>query len=331
MQKNNSRQMVKSTWLCTLALALSLTLFLSSYTDAWAQSTLPATQDTFVDPNNPTVNYDAGKPNGGRLEVAYSRLIEFAPTRRFLLQFDLSGTATNLSASPVVLYLGENNIPANATVTLSLYTTGDTWQETTVTHNTTPAPGTLLQSIAIAADTENTQLRFDAPAVSDYLEGERTGDGTASLLLRLDTDERSVAFGGNLLFEDREGSADGVNGNEPHIVIVPPTAAGDCNSDLAINAGDLSAVVLEIFDGDGAAAADVAGGAFPGAPGCDANQDTTINAGDITCVVLRIFNGPNACEQAVASPTTPSAQIAERESAETHTSQLFLPLVVSDE
>lgn len=70
----------------------------------------------------------------------------------------------------------------------------------------------------------------------------------------------------------------------------------DCNLDFHVNAGDLSAVVLEIFDGDGTLAADTPGATFLGSPdGCDANGDDTVSAADLSCIVLRIFNGPGSC------------------------------------
>lgn len=62
-----------------------------------------------------------------------------------------------------------------------------------------------------------------------------------------------------------------------------------------VDAGDITACVLEIFDGDGNSWLDAPGGTFAGTPGCDANADTIIDAGDITCTVLLIFDGPTAC------------------------------------
>ncbi|MEA3336585.1 MAG: hypothetical protein U9R25_11790 [Chloroflexota bacterium] len=70
---------------------------------------------------------------------------------------------------------------------------------------------------------------------------------------------------------------------------------GDCNGDGTVDAGDISACVLEIFDGDGDDPANAAGGTFVGTPFCDSNEDGKIDAGDISCTVLLIFDGPNAC------------------------------------
>ncbi len=77
------------------------------------------------------------------------------------------------------------------------------------------------------------------------------------------------------------------------ILVVPP---GDCNGDQVVDAGDIAAIVLEIFDGDGNLPADTPNGSFPGnLTGSDPNQDGVVDAGDISCTVLIIFNGPGAC------------------------------------
>ena len=70
---------------------------------------------------------------------------------------------------------------------------------------------------------------------------------------------------------------------------------GDCNGDGHVDAGDLSALVLEIFDGDDVLPANVPGGTFPGNPvGCNPNQDLVVDAGDISCDVLIIWGGGSA-------------------------------------
>lgn len=94
-----------------------------------------------------------------------------------------------------------------------------------------------------------------------------------------------------------------------HLLAVTASPAaiqpGDGNGDGQVDAGDITACVLEIFDGDGAFWLDAPGGTFPGTTGCDANADTTIDAGDITCTVLLIFDGAGACGD-VAVPNAKS-------------------------
>ena len=70
---------------------------------------------------------------------------------------------------------------------------------------------------------------------------------------------------------------------------------GDCNGDGYVDAGDLSALVLEIFDGDDVHPANTPGGTYPGNPiGCNPNQDMVVDAGDLSCTVLIIFGGGSA-------------------------------------
>lgn len=67
---------------------------------------------------------------------------------------------------------------------------------------------------------------------------------------------------------------------------------GDCNGDNAINAGDLSGLVLEIFDGDGTTPSQTPNGTFAGnAVGCNPNLDNVVDAGDLSCIVLTVFGG----------------------------------------
>lgn len=82
----------------------------------------------------------------------------------------------------------------------------------------------------------------------------------------------------------------------PTITPTPVVSAGDCNFDQQINAGDLSALGLELFDGDSNDPFAIRGGAFPGEPGgCNANADTAVDAADVSCTVLLIFGGAGAC------------------------------------
>ncbi|HWQ46254.1 MAG TPA: hypothetical protein VN376_05270, partial [Longilinea sp.] len=88
------------------------------------------------------------------------------------------------------------------------------------------------------------------------------------------------------------------------MVAVLPGVRGDCNADSALNAGDISAIVLEIFDGDGYLPIDTPLGTYPGnAVGCNPNQDTVVDAGDISCTIILIFGGSCGGVQATRSNT----------------------------
>ena len=74
---------------------------------------------------------------------------------------------------------------------------------------------------------------------------------------------------------------------------------GDCNSDGKVDAGDTTALPLEIFDNDdGTSWLDVYKGDFPGSPkGCDANADKQVDMADVICTNL-IITGQNSCSTA---------------------------------
>ena len=75
----------------------------------------------------------------------------------------------------------------------------------------------------------------------------------------------------------------------------PISISGDCNGDGLVNAGDLTATSLEIFDGDGNSTNTSAGGTVVGRCGCDSNRDGIISAGDLTCTSYKIFNPNYVC------------------------------------
>jgi len=87
---------------------------------------------------------------------------------------------------------------------------------------------------------------------------------------------------------------------------------GDCNGDSSVNAADISACILEIFDRDGtnrsAARYGTAANNFPGTIWCDSNQDVHINAGDIVCTVRRI--NALTCSTTVAASGLAEASVS---------------------
>lgn len=76
---------------------------------------------------------------------------------------------------------------------------------------------------------------------------------------------------------------------------------GDCNASGSVEAGDLTATGLEIFDGDGNAWYDIYKGSRTAfSPrGCNSNQDLVLDAGDISCTARRIFG--QTCGAVVAA------------------------------
>jgi hypothetical protein len=141
--------------------------------------------------------------------------------------------------------------------------------------NTTPAVPLVDSSLFYINFTVKTSCQAPAP------------DATRTVRVGFSTDPRA-SFGSS--GQSIPGTTS--DGN----VIVLGGYLGDCNSDGAVDAGDLTAIVLEIFDGDGNVPADVPGGTFPGNPvGCNPNQDLVVDAGDVSCEVMVIFDSSAAC------------------------------------
>lgn len=107
--------------------------------------------------------------------------------------------------------------------------------------------------------------------------------GTATLTVTVDP--------ANRLSEENESN----NTLTQLYTVNPSSQRGDCNGNKRLEAGDLSAIVFEIFDSDGNFWLDVPKGAFVGSYGCDANQDTRVDAGDLSCTARLIFNPSVRC------------------------------------
>lgn len=88
---------------------------------------------------------------------------------------------------------------------------------------------------------------------------------------------------------------------------------GNCNKsnpavNFGIEAGDLTATGLEIFDGDGNLWYEIYKGSYTNfsAYGCNSNQDNVVDAGDIACTAGKIFNPALTC----APVTSASSNVA---------------------
>ncbi len=84
-----------------------------------------------------------------------------------------------------------------------------------------------------------------------------------------------------------------------------PVQYGDCNKSNVIEAGDLTATGLELFDGDGSHWYNADQGTYAFSPyGCNSNVDPVIDAGDIACTAQKIFNNAYICGNVMASSAT---------------------------
>ena len=163
------------------------------------------TDDAYIDFNNPSNTF-----NDSELQLNYSALFGFGSAREIYLKFNLS-CAPQTSRALLLLNITANGIENGATLDVSLHSVSDdTWTESTVNVNNAPDPSvSALQTIQVTDATTGT-LTFGDPnstnPVGTYIENERTGDGTASFLLRFSAGT-GTSFGGNLVFSSSEGSS----------------------------------------------------------------------------------------------------------------------------
>lgn len=82
------------------------------------------------------------------------------------------------------------------------------------------------------------------------------------------------------------------------IYVVADDVRGDCNADGTVDAGDFTAISLEMFDVDESNTwYGIRGGDFAGSPiGCDANADQQIDVGDIIHAVCKFFDDESCSE-----------------------------------
>ncbi len=157
-------------------------------------------------------------------------------------------------------------------------------------------PGFAASAVADLGDPDGEidVLIFDLPPVDTAL-----ADG---VLAAVTFETQCVPFPGETLvapvrfsFDPAPSFGDLLGQSVPGIAVdgavnILPGERGDCNGDEAVDAGDLTACGLELFDGDAAFWLEVPGGNFAGSPvGCDANADAAVNAGDVSCKGRLIF------------------------------------------
>lgn len=173
-------------------------------------------QDTYTSRNNPTANL-----NGQTLLVSYDNFPSFVRSDFSYLQFDLTGITTGVNYSTLDLTIVTNGSLADD-VTIGLYSVSeDSWDASTMTHDTAPPAGALLQSITVDGAFSGV-IQFgdsnDTHPLGTFMEAERMGDGLASLMLRIESATNPLSFQGTLSIEDVEGTFDGQNGNEPELM-----------------------------------------------------------------------------------------------------------------
>ena len=101
------------------------------------------------------------------------------------------------------------------------------------------------------------------------------------------------------------------------VYVQPDAMPGNCNRSTipapsGIEAGDLTATGLEIFDGDGSAWYNIYQGTYTNfsSYGCNSNQDAVVDAGDIACTAQKIFNNSYVCGTTLAASSATAATLA---------------------
>ncbi len=186
-----------------IAFGLVCVLGVQSRVRAFDTVDLGPTDDTFVDLNNPALNYDPGPGTAGQLEISYSNFVDFVAVRSTLIQFDVASVPASTRQLTLRLTVARNGLPPGSAVVLGLWETQDSWSERTVTHAAAPPRINVLQEVSIPAG-QIGEITFNAVEVGAYLERERVGDQVASFLLAAtSTTGDGANLAGSILFYDR--------------------------------------------------------------------------------------------------------------------------------
>lgn len=152
-----------------------------------AATTLNPTDDatvTVTSPDSPDNGADLGvqgQYSGGTCNSTFEAYLEV----------DLSGVGTAITSATLTL---RSTYIFGADLTMGVFgSTDDSWQESTVTWNTKPTLlGTTLSTASLTAAGSDVIFNSTQDFV-DFLEGQRTGDGTATLgIVATDCSEPSV-------------------------------------------------------------------------------------------------------------------------------------------
>lgn len=194
----------------------TLVVFLTIADIAVAAVSGPPIQDTYTNINDPDTSYGtetllwttlSGDP-GGNCTVSRITYLKWNLA-------DASGR-TIASAALTLTRVGATSNPNNYTI--GLYRVGDGWDETS-TWNTAPMPGTLIETKPFPANNGDTVV-FNSSALASYLQSENTGDGVASLAIRL-VSPGSCSGAVTIIFGSRTATPEA---NRPNLQVYGPNS-----------------------------------------------------------------------------------------------------------
>ncbi len=172
----------------------------------------------------------------------------------------------------------------------------------------TPIPFTSL--LALDSDTSDGDpncAKCSIQSVTNGTKGTVTMQG--SNVIYIPTDPKFIGldnFGYTITDNDPSGAL--TASANVSVNVQPDAILGDCNKGGTVEAGDLTATGLEIFDGDGNLWYNIYQGTYTNfsSYGCNSNQDNILDAGDIACTAAKIFNPAATC----APVTSASSSVA---------------------
>lgn len=166
--------------------------------------------------------------------------------------------------------------------------------------------------LANDTDEDGDTLSITTDSVSEPISGTATISGTSILYTPAGDFNGEITFTYTASDDHSSGSLTS-NAATVSLTVVADDPRGDCNADGVVNAGDFTAIVLEMFDDDASNKwYEIYQEGFPGSPlGCDANADQEIKISDLVCTVLVAF-GDDSCTTpgVMAAGTTAVATLA---------------------
>lgn len=147
-------------------------------------------------------------------------------------------------------------------------------------------------------------------SVTNGLNGTVTNQGLS--VIYMPTNAKAITDVFTYMLTDNDASGPKTDTANVYVTIQKDAVGGDCNKNGYIEAGDLTATGLEIFDGDGSAWYNIYQGSYKDFAlyGCNSNQDAVVDAGDVPCTVKKLFSSSFVCGNTLLAASASSATLA---------------------
>jgi hypothetical protein len=168
------------------ALALiHLALASVAQTDPHRSPVLQPTDDAYDSFISPTIPMGVADPDYLILQGSRAPTTQCNTTKYTWLKFDLASLSGDATTATLRLSNPQYTGPATGVVLGLFAVADDTWTEDTLTWENHPASSIVSPALALRAPPPNGQPNygFSSPELMNYINGERNGDGLASLVL----------------------------------------------------------------------------------------------------------------------------------------------------